>query len=213
MDDVLAGRDLRLTYLRERSAIETLLERHGHGDAAWGQSAALAWDDRCRPDRLNHLVLATNNRSGQILGMFAARDQMTTREPYLLIETVTADPAYPTLALRMLGMVIMRGIEAPTMPIAIAAPKGNPALLDALVAGHNHILGSVFDRGSDQVVVHLQTAALRLRIARGIGAGFKPAVLDLRGVGIEALMAGAGRLYRARAARRKPVRLLATAPR
>ena len=205
MDDVLAGRRLRLTYLRDQRSIEAVVQGHILDEVApRGQYGSLAWSVRPRLDGLTHLVLAVDRHTGQPLGLLAARDRATQDEAFLLIETAMAAPGQDTLARRMLGMVIMRGIGSDPMRLAIAAPRGSAAICAALREGARRIAGATFDPGVEQVVVRLKSATLARRIRRTVGPGSGLAILDLRGVDKARLIDGATHLYRGRSYRRNP---------
>ena len=203
MDDVLAGRKLRLTYLRDPRSIEAVVNGQLFNQVApRGQYGALAWAVQPRLYGLTHLVLAVDRHTGQPLGLLAARDHATSHEPFLMIETAMVVPGHATLPQRMLGMVIMRGIGADRMPQAIVTGINDTTMGPALREGGRRIVGATFDAGIEQVVVQLKSAALARRIGRTVGPGAGLAILDLRGVDKGSLTEGATRLYRGRSYRR-----------
>ena len=210
MGDVLIGRGWRLHYLRDQRAADAMADGHTLEDVARsGQQGALAWVLRPRLHSLNHLVLASDCRTGQAIGLMAACDRVTAGcERFLLIESAMIVPGFGALPNRMLAMLLTRGAEPGT---AIALRPGNPAMRAALHAAERHIPGAVFEDGN-QVVVRLRTASLLRRIERGAGPGGKPALLDLRDAGKDAITDGARRLYQTRERRSNPATLLANPP-
>jgi hypothetical protein len=213
MDHVCAGRQLRLSFVRDPHVIAAIIHRGGAEPAPHETlaSLALAWAVRRQPQDVNHIVLAATRPTGQHRGFLVAHDGATGLEPFLLLDvSLTATPQEADVVLRrMLGLAVLRMVGFGQSPGVLVARTRQPALCQALRDLARHVPAAAFHPDPASNIVPLATATLAQRVARAAGepgrflgnAGL--AVLDLRAAPEPALIDGARWLYRARRTRRR----------
>ena len=130
MDHVLTEHGLRLTYMCDANAIDELDQDRILDDLSddTPDGDPLPWLTRYRLADYDHLVLVTDRSSGRYLAFLAAKDGATTREDFLLLETVfvTSVARGQNLMRRMIALAMLRigGIRA--VPSVIVACTRNP---------------------------------------------------------------------------------------
>ena len=246
MGHVLAGQGLQLSYARDPSRREgfdpnsILRDLYREGTA----HAMLPWQNGLRLAVSDHLVLATEKGTGEkgtgekaigekgtgekgigrCLGVVAASDLATNREPFLLVDAAYIAPiANAALILhRMLAFAMLRIAGNEAVPSVIAARVRTPFHADMLRDFGRWFAGaSLFPAAPIDVVIDLGMAALARRIGRTVRpgsplvsangtfhaaapayAGSAPAetliVIDLSAANDASIIEDARRLYRAR---------------
>ena len=229
MGHVLAKLGLQLSYARDPSRREgfdpTSILEHLYG--AGTAHGMLPWQNGPRLAASDHLVLATEKSTGRGLGVVAASDLATDREPFLLIDAACvapiADPAF--MLHRMLAFAMLRIAGNEMVPGVIAARVRTPFHGDMLRDFGRRFAGaSLFPAVPTDVVIDLGMVALARRIGRTVRPGSPlvsangtfhaaaPAcvgsahaetlvVIDLSAANDESIIEDARRLYRARPAR------------
>ena len=196
MDHVLTEHGLRLTYMCDANAIDELDQDRILDDLSddTPDGDPLPWLTRYRLADYDHLVLVTDRSSGRYLAFLAAKDGATTREDFLLLETVfvTSVARGQNLMRRMIALAMLRigGIRA--VPSVIVACTRNPICYRIMREMARRFTGAVFFPDTDSVAINFHTATLAQRIARDIGPNlrFQATTGTLRG-GIM-VTAGAG---------------------
>jgi len=227
-----SSRGARLNYLSDATVIADTLRAYTVESLLLGNPAnrSMAWAIRHRQTPIDHLILASLNAPGPVVGLLTAQDRVTDRgDPFLLLDNAMIDAAAITERefSRMLAMMIVRIIDFRRMPTAIAARTQNPALARALRDISRRATGASFYPEPDAAAIPLATGALAYRIARSLGgparfestaaalrlrgsAGSAPiahaaspclAILDLRGVREDALVEATRQIYRTRTER------------
>ena len=186
MISVLAGRDLRIEYLRDPLAIEALdeeriVENLTAGTSHPGASGLLG--RRLLTD-FDHVAVASGG-DGRACALLAARDGKTTREEFLLIEVafVRPDARGAWLMRRMMATMMLRIAGLAPVPTVIAARISDPAWLAELQQFSASFTGAAFYPQASDAPIQLRTAALAQRIAREMHPGlrFEAAMGALRG--------------------------------
>ena len=198
MDYLLAGTDIRLTYLQDHRALAridwaTLLDDLMDAGAPLNR---LLWGDL---DALTHVVLATDRSTGRCAGVLGLRERTTALEPWLLIDAIMVRPAdAATLPLALLAHGLARIACLDGKPLAIAARRGDFGIEPVLRKLGDTVTGGAVHPPAASNVIGLRTAAL----ARRVGVTFT--VLDMRQVVETALLRDLRRLHRARLERARP---------
>src|SRR5665213_3732235 len=95
LEHILADQGLRVTCLSDRSRIDELDQDCMFQDL-WDDDVAnalLPWHGRFHLDDQECLVLVSGSRDNRCLGLLAASQRATEREPFLFLEAVCLTPA------------------------------------------------------------------------------------------------------------------------
>jgi len=176
MDTSLAGQDMRLSYIRDPSRSEAfdpcrILEDLYEGGAAL---AMLPWQSGLRMAASDHLIIATAGNSGRCLGVIAASDKGTEREPFLFLDAAYLAPSAPALVTlqRMLAFAMLRIAGTESVPNVIAACVQTPCYVGMLRAFGQRFGGAaLFPAQQGDVVIELGMASLARRIVRVVRPG------------------------------------------
>jgi hypothetical protein len=176
MGNTLTQSDLRLTYLRDPFAIESIDQdqviQELSRDLEQGDPAR--WLGRRSFTDYHHLVLATD-RYGRSLAMLGARDGNTPHEDFLFLETGFVSPALRGRALmhRMIALAMLRAAGEGPVPQVIASRTCNPVWFRMLRGFAARFAECSLFPQTDEPAVNLRTAALAQRIARELGRPFR----------------------------------------
>ena len=165
MHYLLAGSQIRLTYLQDRRALAGIDWPTVFDDLTDAGMTATRWQ-WCDLDRLTHVVLATDRVTGRYAGVLGLTEWATPLEPWLMIDVALVRPKEigVTLPRAMLAHVLARIVCLDGKPLAVAASPANRPVLSDLgrnlrsVALHPPPVGNV---------ITLRAASL----ARQIGIG------------------------------------------
>jgi hypothetical protein len=171
MDTILAEQGLRLTYLRDPSKSEAfdpcrILDDLSDDSIA---HAALPWQNAFRMAESDHLVLATRRSDGRCLGLLAASDMATEREPFLFLEAACIAPGArgTNLVQRMIAFAMLRIAGCAATPTVLAACVQTPGCARNLrELGRHFTAPALFPVAPDEIVIDLGMASLSRRIAR-----------------------------------------------
>ncbi|HUB49285.1 MAG TPA: hypothetical protein VMB73_30295 [Acetobacteraceae bacterium] len=226
MNSILAEQGVRLSYTRDPSRSEAfdpgriLDDLYGEGTAR----AMLPWQNGLRMAASDHLVVATESSSGRCLGVIAASDRATEREPFLFLDAAYIAPLAGAsfLLQRMLAFAMLRIGGPDPVPGIIAACVHTPFYAGTLRGFARWFGGaSLFPAAPEDIVIDLGMASLARRIVRVVRSGSRyeaangsfrggmPAgaggaqaevlvVVDLTAADETAVVGDARRLYRAR---------------
>lgn len=178
MPSLLARADLRTHYVRDPFAIETLdLDQIIDELAAASPGGDPArWIGRTSLTEYDHLVLATDRRSGQCLGLLAAQDMLTEREEaFLFLRTgfVAEWARGHGLMRRMVVLMLLRADVNGALPTIIAARTNSGTFFRVLHDFAIRIPGVRIHPNPDAIAINLLAAGLARRIARQVGAGVR----------------------------------------
>ena len=171
MDTILAEQGFNLTYLHDPSTSDAfdpcrILDDLSDGGVA---GAVLPWQNVFRMAESDHLVLVAGRSDRRCLGLLAASDLATEREPFLFLDAawVTPEAGAANLLHRMVAFAILHiGGFAP-VPTVLAACVRSPAHACSLRdIGQRFTAASRFPAAADDVVIDLGMAALARRILR-----------------------------------------------
>lgn len=174
----LAQTDLRTHYIRDPFAIETIdVDQivQELTEASPG-STPDAWIGRTPLTDYDHVVLASDRRSGRCVGLLGARDGATERdEEFLLIRTafVAEHARGKGLMRRMIALTMLRAAGNDAMPRIIAARTSSRMFYRVLHGFGERIPGMVMYPDPDAGPVNLPAAGLAQRIARQVGYGIR----------------------------------------
>ncbi len=184
----LAQSDLRTHYIRDPFAIETIdvdqiLEELAEASP---DSTPSAWVGRMPLTEYDHVVLASDRRSGHCLGVMGARDGVTERdEEFLFIHTgfVAERARGRGLMRRMIALTLLRAAGNDAMPRVIAARTSSGLFYRVLHDFGTRIPEVVVYPDPEARPVSLPAAGLAQRIARQVARGtrFEPGTGALRG--------------------------------
>jgi hypothetical protein len=174
MDHTLAEPGLSLTYLHNPSSNEAFDPCRILDDLSDSGIAMLPWQNPFRMAESDHLVLAAAGNDGGCLGVLAASDLATEREPFLFLDVVCVAPVARTsnLLQRMVALAMLRIAGTTAVPTVLAACVRTPCCAQSL-----HELGTLFTAAAlfpavpDGVVIDLGMASLARRIARVVRPG------------------------------------------
>jgi len=199
MDHLLAGTDIRLTYLQDYRALEridwpTVLDDLTDAGAPPNR---FPW---CDLDRLTHVVLATDRRSGRHIGVLGLVERAAAPEPFLLAEAAMVRPGDDCAVLMraMLAHVLARIVCLDGKPAAIVSGRGDHAIAGALRDLGAALAGANFHPPLVGNVIAFRTACLARRVSNG------GALMDLRAIAESVLLKDLRRLHRIRPEQRKP---------
>jgi hypothetical protein len=193
MHHVLAGSQIRLTYLQDRRALRRIDWSTVFDDLTDAGTPMNQWH-WCDLDGLTHVVLAIDRVTGRHAGVLGLTERATTLEPWLLVEFAMVRPKESdTLARAMLAHVLARIVCLDGKPAAIAAARANQTALRDL--GLN-IRSAALHPPAEGNVIGFRVA----RLARQIGGGRM--VLDLRPVAEMSLLRDLRGLHGVRPERR-----------
>ena len=190
MDHLLAGTEVKLTYLQDRRA----LERIEWADIFDDLIDAGAPPNRCQwsnLDALTHVVVATDRSTGHYLGVLGLTRRETDVETYLLIDAAMARPGDDGALLRaMLAHILTRIVCLDGKPVAVAASRHERALEPLVRSLGLAIAGATLYPPENPAIVPFAAAVLARRIGHG------NAVLDLRPTAETGLLRDLRRLHR-----------------
>jgi hypothetical protein len=170
MDHVSAGRRLRLSYIRDSAAIDDIIQERYPELPPGGTLAALALSHAVRGSSLtvNHVVLATDSRTGRHQGFLVAHGGAADSVPFLLLEaTLMCAEAERVVTLRrMVALAILRSVGVGQPASVIAVQGVTPALCEALRDLSRRVAASALYPEPHTNVVNLTNAVLAYRIAR-----------------------------------------------
>ncbi|MSP02176.1 MAG: hypothetical protein EXR07_14165 [Acetobacteraceae bacterium] len=197
MDHLLAGTEIRLTYLQDHRALARIDWAAVFDDL----TDAGAPPNRCQwrdLDELTHVVLATDRVTGRHAGLLGLVERKTLVESYLSIDAAMVRPGDDGLLPRaMLAHILARIVCLDGKPIALAAPPHDQTIEIALRGLGDAITGADPYPSDNGTVIAFATAALARRI------GPSSTILDLRTVLESSLLRDLRRLHRARPERVK----------
>ncbi len=173
MDHVLAEQGLRLTYLRDSRTIDALdheliLEDLVEGTPSGEQPACGV---RSVLSDYDHLVLASDVETGQVLGLLGGRDGDCATGTFLLLETgfVVASARGTNLLRRMTALALLRIAGLGALPGSVVALTRNPAGYHVLRTMSQALSGTKFAPAPDEGVVSIADALLIRDIAVALG--------------------------------------------
>lgn len=184
----LAQSDLRTHYIRDPFAIETIDVDQIVQELAEASpnSTPSAWVGHMPLTEYDHVVLASDRRSGRCVGVMGARDGVTDRdEEFLFIHTgfVAERARGRGLMRRMIALTLLRAAGNDAMPRIIAARTSSRLFYRVLHDFGTRIpeVGVYPDLAAGPV--SLPAAGLAQRIARQVARGtrFEPGTGALRG--------------------------------
>jgi hypothetical protein len=180
MQYLLAGSQIRLTYLQDRRALAGIDWPAVFDDLTDAGMPLTHWQ-WCDLDRLTHVVLATDRITGRHAGVLGLTERATSHESWLMIDLALLRPKESggTLQRAMLAHILARIVCLDGKPVAVAASRGNRPVLHDL---NQNIRSATLYPPEGGNVIALRAA----RLARQIGAG--GTVLDLRAVSETSLL-------------------------
>jgi hypothetical protein len=192
MQHSLAGSRIKLTWLQDRRALAEIDWPEVFDDLADAGTPAVHWL-WCDLDSLTHVVLATDQDTGNYAGVLGLTRRGTPLEPWLTIGIALARPE-AKLPCAMLAHALARIICIDDKPVAIAASPANRETLSDLSC---NIRSAILHPPAEGNVIGLRAASL----AREIGGG--KTVLDLRYASEISLLRDLRGLHNVRSQRRK----------
>jgi hypothetical protein len=174
MHHLLAGSQLKLSYLQDRRALDGIDWPTVFDDLTDAGLPLSRWQ-WCDLDALTHVVLALDRTTGRCAGVLGLTERTTPVDSWLMIELMLVQPKENdgTLARAMLAHVLARVVCLDGKPLAIASGlAGRTALADL----SRHIGSADLHPPADGNVIALEAA----RLARRLGAC--RSMLDLREV-------------------------------
>jgi hypothetical protein len=178
MHHLLAGSQIRLTYLQDRRALAGIDWPTVFDDLTDAGMPVSRWQ-WCDLDALTHVVLATDRVTGRHVGALGLTEQglpgrAALLDSWLMIDVALVRPAETgTLPRAMLAHALARIVSLDGKPVAVAASYPNRTTLSAL---SQSIRLAALHPPVDGNVIAFRAACL----ARQIGMG--GTVLDLRPV-------------------------------
>jgi hypothetical protein len=172
MQYLLAGSQIKLTYLQDRRALHGIDWPAIFDDLTDAGLPMSHWQ-WCDLDALTHVVLAIDRTTGCHAGVLGLVERTMPMAPWLMIELALARPKQSDGALQraMLAHALARVVCLDGKPLAMAAAQAGRSSLGAL---SRDIRAASLHPPMDGNVIALQTA----RLAHQIGVG--RSVLDLR---------------------------------
>lgn len=175
MEHILADQGLRVTCLTDPHRIDELDQDRIFADLSDGSVAGslLPWHSRPRLHDQDFLVLVSSHRDNRYLGLLAASERATEREPFLLLESAYVTPGARgrNLFQRMIAFAVLCIARHDTVPTVIAACAHGEACRHSLQELHRHFTAaSVFPR-PNTTVIDFGMAGLAQRVARVIRPG------------------------------------------
>jgi hypothetical protein len=176
VSSTLTQADLRLTYLRDPFAIESIDQDQVIEELSTGveeDPASRRLGRRLFTD-FHHLVLASD-RYGRSLAVLGARDGSTPREDFLLLETGFVKPSLRGRGLmhRMIMLILLRASADGPVPKIIASRTCDGPWFRMLRSLASRLDGCSFFPQLDEPAVNLATTGLAQRIARQLGRGLQ----------------------------------------
>jgi hypothetical protein len=195
MHYLLAGSQIKLTYLQDRRALRAI-DWPGVFDDLTDAGLPLSRCQWCDLDALTHVVLAVDRTTLRYAGVLGLTERATP-DPWLMIELalVRPDESDGTLARAMLAHVLARIVCLDGKPLAMVAAQAGRSTLGEL--GQNIRSASLYPP-ADGNVIALRAASF----ARQIGIG--RLVLDLQAVSEASLLRDLRGLHGIRAMGKKP---------
>lgn len=180
MHHLLAGSQIRLTYLQDRRALAGIDWPTVFDDLADAGMSLIRWQ-WCDLDALTHIVLATDRLTGRFAGVLGLTERAGALEPWLMIDVALVRPkdSAGTLPRAMLAHALARIVCLDGKPAAVVASGANRSTLGEL---SRNIRSASLHPPTDSNVILLKTA----RLARQIGV--ERTVLDLRSVSETSLL-------------------------
>ena len=198
MDHLLAGTDIRLTYLQDRRALARIDWPAIFDDLidAGAPPNRCLW---CDLDRLTHVVLATDRATGHYAGLLGLSGRTTGQDIWLLIDAAMTRPgdAGDSLALSMLAHALVRIVSLDGRPAALASARGETTMGSPLRALGDAIAAPSHPPAEGNVIF-LPAAGLAQRIGSG------GVVLDLRPLSEKPLLKDLRALHRSRVEKVSP---------
>lgn len=170
MDHVLTEYGLRLTYLCDPTAMETIDQDRILDDLFddMPDGDPIPWLTRHRFADYDHLILVTDRRTGQHLGFLGVTDRETTQEPFLYLEAafVTPKARGQHLLRRMIALTLLRIGGHSAAPAIIAGYAQQPILRYILHDLAAMLPNATFFPEQGKAAVNFNAAALAQRISR-----------------------------------------------
>lgn len=199
MDHLLAGTDIRLTYLQDRRALAAIDWPGVFDDLveSGAQPNRCLWSNL---DRLTHVILATGRATGQCAGMLGLMGGTAGGDTYLMVDAVMTLPGEigARLVLAMLAHALARVVSLDGKPAALAATQNDAAIRLGVAVLSGHLAAAVTYPPLTGNVVLLGTADLARRV------GGCDLVMDLRQATELMLLRDLRRLHNVREERAKP---------
>jgi hypothetical protein len=195
MHYLLAGSQIKLTYLQDRRALRGICWPAIFDDLTDAGLPLSHWQ-WCDLDALTHVVLAFDRNTSSYAGVLGLIEQTQPVNSWLMIELALVRPnaSDGTLPRAMLAHVLARAVCLDGKPLAIASGQAGRTALAEL---SRHIGSAALHPPADDNVIALGAAGL----ARQIGAG--RSVLDLRDVSEGSLLRDLRGLHGTRAMGKK----------
>ncbi|HVC59042.1 MAG TPA: hypothetical protein VND19_01600 [Acetobacteraceae bacterium] len=176
MDTILAEQGLSFTYLRDPSKSEAfdpcrILDDLCEDGMA---GAMLPWENGLRMAESDHVVLATGTNDERCLGVVAASDLATEREPFLFLDAAYMAPKARAshLLQRMLAFAMLRVAGEAAVPNVIAACVQTSCYArDLREFGQSFTVAAQFPAAPEDIVIDLGMASLARRIVRVVRPG------------------------------------------
>jgi hypothetical protein len=174
MHYLLAGSQIRLSYLQDRRALREIDWPAVFDDLSDAGLPVSRWQ-WCDLDRLTHVVLAIDRTTNRYAGVLGLTERATPPEPWLMIELALVRPKESggTLPRAMLAHVLARIVCLDGKPLAMAASHAGRSTLSEL---SENIRSATLHPPVAGNVIAFRAASL----ARNIGVG--RTVLDLQAV-------------------------------
>jgi hypothetical protein len=195
MHHLLAGTQIRLTYLQDRRALRGIDWPSVFDDLADAGMPMSRWQ-WCDLDGLTHVVLAIDRINGRYAGVLGLTAQATPPDQWLMLELALVRPKESgvTLPRAMLAHALARIVCLDGKPVAITASHANrPVLIDL----SQNLRSVALHPPAGGNVIALRAA----RLGREIGAG--RTVLDLSPVTESSLLRDLRGLHGVRPVRTK----------
>jgi hypothetical protein len=174
MHYILAGSQIKLTYLQDRRALRGIDWPAVFDDLTDAGLPLSRWQ-WCDLDALTHVVLAVDRITGHHAGVLGLIERTTPVDSWLMIELALVRPKESdgTLPRAMLAHVLARVVCLDGKPLAMVAAQASRTTLTEL---SRHIRSATLHPPVDGNVIAFQAASLASQI--GIGRS----VLDLQAV-------------------------------
>ncbi len=197
MNYLLAGSQIKLTYLQDRRALRDI-DWPAIFDHLTDAGLPLSHWQWCDLEALTHVVLAVDRTTGRYAGVLGLAERTTPVDSWLMIELAMVRPkdSGGTLPRAMLAHVLARVVCLDGKPLAMAAAQSGRATLIELSL---NIRSAALHPPVDGNVIALRAAGL----ARQIGIG--RSVLDLQAVSEGSLLRDLRGLHGIRAMGKKIV--------
>ena len=176
MNAIVAEQVVRLSYVCDPSRSRAFDPCRVLEDLYDGGTplSMLPWQNGLRMAASDHLVLATASDTDRCLGVIAASERGTEREPFLFLDAAYLPPVarVSLLLQRMLAFAMLRIAGQDTVPNVIAACVQTPCYVSMLrTFGQRFSAASLFPAVPGDIVIDLGMASMARRIVRVVRPG------------------------------------------